>query len=105
MDIEMEMTFSREMKIVLAKYSLDGAWLGFERMTTQVRDSKLSALERLFLSMFSSSPPTRMVSGPSVEQHASIHAETSQILLYGVPGRLPNASLCFVFRTLDAARG
>ncbi|CAM9514327.1 unnamed protein product [Ascophyllum nodosum] len=34
-DIEMELTFASEMNIFLAKYSLDGVWLGLERMTTQ----------------------------------------------------------------------
>ena len=36
-DIEMHLTFESEMKIVLAKYGLDGKWLGMEDMSTQVR--------------------------------------------------------------------
>lgn len=36
-DIEMKLTFASEMRIVLAKYSLDGTWLGLEEMSTQVR--------------------------------------------------------------------
>ena len=35
-DIEMQLTFASEMRIVLAKYSLDGEWLGLEEMSTQV---------------------------------------------------------------------
>lgn len=35
-DIEMQMTFDSQMKILLAKYSLDGTWLGMEEMSTQV---------------------------------------------------------------------
>ena len=35
-DIEMLLTFASQMKIVLAKYSLDGRWLGLEEMSTQV---------------------------------------------------------------------
>lgn len=34
-DIEMQLTFESEMKLVLAKYSLDGTWLGLEEMSTQ----------------------------------------------------------------------
>ena len=40
-DIEMELTFASEMNIFLAKYSLDGVWLGLERMTTQVHGPKI----------------------------------------------------------------
>lgn len=36
-DIEMQLTFASEMRIILAKYSLDGTWLGLEEMSTQVR--------------------------------------------------------------------
>lgn len=39
-DIEMQLTFASEMKIVLAKYALDGTWLGMEEMSTQVRGCK-----------------------------------------------------------------
>ncbi len=35
-DIEMQLTFDSEMKIMLAKFSLDGTWLGMEEMSTQV---------------------------------------------------------------------
>ena len=35
-DIEMLLTFASEMRIVLAKYALDGTWLGLEEMSTQV---------------------------------------------------------------------
>lgn len=35
-DIEMQLTFASEMRVVLAKYSLDGKWLGLEEMSTQV---------------------------------------------------------------------
>ena len=35
-DIEMQFTFSSQIRIVLAKYALDGTWMGFEDMTTQV---------------------------------------------------------------------
>lgn len=34
-DIEMQLTFESDMKLVLAKYSLDGTWLGMEEMSTQ----------------------------------------------------------------------
>ncbi|CAM9754963.1 unnamed protein product, partial [Ectocarpus sp. 6 AP-2014] len=34
-DIEMQLTFASEMRIILAKYSLDGTWLGMEEMSTQ----------------------------------------------------------------------
>ncbi|CAN0523079.1 unnamed protein product [Ectocarpus sp. 8 AP-2014] len=33
----MQLTFASEMRIILAKYSLDGTWLGMEEMSTQVR--------------------------------------------------------------------
>lgn len=36
-DIEMQLSFASEMRIVLAKYALDGTWLGMEEMSTQVR--------------------------------------------------------------------
>lgn len=36
-DIEMQLTFASEMRIILAKYALDGTWLGMEEMSTQVR--------------------------------------------------------------------
>lgn len=39
-DIEMQLTFASEMRIVLAKYSLDGTWLGLEEMSTQVRSCR-----------------------------------------------------------------
>lgn len=35
-DIEMQLTFDSQMRIVLAKYALDGTWLGMEEMSTQV---------------------------------------------------------------------
>lgn len=35
-DIEMQFTFTSQIRIVLAKYALDGTWIGFEDMTTQV---------------------------------------------------------------------
>ncbi|CAM9300593.1 unnamed protein product [Hapterophycus canaliculatus] len=34
-DIEMQLTFDSEMRILLAKYSLDGTWLGMEELSTQ----------------------------------------------------------------------
>lgn len=40
-DIEMLQTFTSEMKIVFAKYSLDGGWLGMEEMSTQVIQARL----------------------------------------------------------------
>lgn len=73
MDIEMGMTFSREIKIVLAKYSLDGTWLGFERMTTQVCNSIFSSLL--------CSPVSTHSHGLCFEHDANIHAETSQAVL------------------------
>eukprot|EP00752_Nemacystus_decipiens_P003551 g3276.t1 len=34
-DIQMQLTFASEMRIVLAKYSLDGTWRGLEELSTQ----------------------------------------------------------------------
>lgn len=36
-DIEMSLSFTTQVQIVLAKYSIEGAWLGLEELTTQVR--------------------------------------------------------------------
>ncbi|CAM9657923.1 unnamed protein product [Choristocarpus tenellus] len=36
-DLEMEFTFSSQLALILAKYALDGTWMGLEEMTTQVR--------------------------------------------------------------------
>lgn len=41
-DIEMQLTFASEMRVVLAKYALDGTWLGMEEMSTQVRGCRRS---------------------------------------------------------------
>lgn len=42
-DIEMGFTFSSRVRIVFAKYSMEGTWLGLEDMTTQARLQRVPA--------------------------------------------------------------